>query len=280
MHLLLFFISLTSLIHPAFSAEQDEESSYFPMIIGGQEVFPGDPLLPSAVGIIDLEKGHLICTGTLVAPNVVLTAAHCTKRDPRDLAIIFSRRAPLSLLDAFSMNLQPVVSGRVPEVWKKLNPTNPKNWGDIALLKFQGEAPQGYAPASLLTSQKVLQKNMQVTVIGFGVTDGRKGKTASTLRKVRSQIHQAKFSETEITLNQNSKIGVCRGDSGGPLLIEWKGQQWIAGVTSRGLGGPRGACEGLSIFTSTAAHMDFLLSGLKEFRETEADYAPIQQPKL
>lgn len=280
MHLLMFFLSLSALLGPAVSAQPSLESSTFPMIIGGQEVFPGDPLLSSAVGVIDLEKGHLICTGTLVAPNVVLTAAHCTKRDPRDLGIIFSRRSPLNLLDAFSMNLQPVVSGRVPDAWKNLKPINPKNWGDIALLKFQGKAPKGYVPASLLAAQKVLYKNMQVTVIGFGVTDGRIGKPASTLRKVRSQIYQARFSETEIALNQNSKIGVCRGDSGGPLVIVWKGQQWIAGVTSRGLGGPRGACEGLSLFTSTAAHMDFLQKTLKEFRETEADYAPIQQPKL
>src|SRR5690349_2902071 len=53
-----------------------------PVILGGQ-VHTGDP----AVVLIDLGNG--ICTGTLIAPKVVLTAAHCLNPTPTTLTARF-----------------------------------------------------------------------------------------------------------------------------------------------------------------------------------------------
>lgn len=40
------------------------------------------------VSLYDLENDG-ICTGTLIAKNIVLTAAHCVSTDPKNMHIIF-----------------------------------------------------------------------------------------------------------------------------------------------------------------------------------------------
>lgn len=59
------------------------------LIINGTEIKDQDPRGTSIVGVYNT-KIQAICTGSLIAPNVVLTAAHCAPDKPSHLKIMFA----------------------------------------------------------------------------------------------------------------------------------------------------------------------------------------------
>jgi hypothetical protein len=142
-----------------------------PQIIGGSEVVAGTPLNKSVVAIFDNERGAL-CTGSLIADNVILTAAHCIGKNPEDHVIIFTT----NIDEVFKSNDKNFVLQKVRWASKVLvNPNWGKKhadseaWGDTALIRFEGTTPAGFAPATLL-APNVLTENMTITVAGYGVS--------------------------------------------------------------------------------------------------------------
>ena len=92
-----FFLVLIFLFCLTFSCGDENESGYFNVdlqkyskndysIIEGEASQSGDyPAVGAIIGIANMNNGQtmasLVCTGTLVAPDVVVTAGHCTE-DP------------------------------------------------------------------------------------------------------------------------------------------------------------------------------------------------------
>jgi secreted trypsin-like serine protease len=229
-------------------------------IIGGAPVSATDPIVPSTVGIVSLQSGGVICTGSLIAANMVLTAAHCTEEDPRNLAILFSTKIPQTQEEADKAQVRQVVAGRTSPLWPKLRPGQKSNWGDIAILRFAGALPQGYKPAKLLADPSQLKKGQVVTLAGFGLIDGRRQIDTDVLRKVDVSLADPKFSQSEVMFDQRAKKGACHGDSGGPAFARVKGELVLFGVTSRGYNDPLDTCEGFSIYTNASTYVSWIKS--------------------
>lgn len=247
-------------------------------IVGGEAVLEDDAVAAHTVGIFNLRYGSIICTGTLVSRNLVLTAGHCSSRNPGDLAIAFTNKIPTSFDEVRQLKLLKVIAGETHPEWARNTFMTTKNWGDMSLLRFDGDLPDGYKPARLLSNLDRLQKDGDVTMAGFGWTNGPKKTEATRLNKALVKIEDPKFSEMEILFNQTNGKGACHGDSGGPAYITLNGNLVLVGVTSRGHDDPRDTCEQFAVFTSVATQIAWLKTAAVELQKPEAVGRLIAEP--
>jgi hypothetical protein len=245
-------------------------------IIGGKEIAESDPISKTVVAIYDTEQKTL-CTGSIVAPDLVVTAGHCFNEDPTKLVLIFGTKLPTGNED--KPVVRRVVDGRlnprfsqVVEMFNKnpkLDPDSVKEWGDISIVKFAGGLPAGYRASELLKDPKVLKTGMVVTLAGYGEIDGPRHIGSDSLRKVDVRIADANYSPTEVQMDQRDGRGACHGDSGGPAYVKVGNKTMLFGVTSRGNKDPKNDCSQYSIYTDAAAQMKFLSDSAKELNSTK-----------
>lgn len=228
-------------------------------IIGGKPVAAGDEITKSAVGIEATGHG-VFCTGVLLAKNLVVTAGHCTGLTvrPSEMQIVFGNDLNGKL------QKRRVQGGKVTDQWPQLTQEQEKNWGDIALLRFEGEAPVGYEPIPSLSSAKQLKDGMNVVIAGYGFTKMNPPEEPEKLMKTTVQLSDVHFSETELKLEQAKGKGACHGDSGGPAYARINNKLFLIGVTSRSatMAGASTCMEG-SIYTSIAGQIEFLKSAAR-----------------
>lgn len=243
-------------------------------IIGGTEVSPTSRVAQSTVALFDVRGGQL-CTGSLIAPNIVLSAAHCIGRRASDMAVIFSADAE-SLIgqDQFGLSLfkNPKVRGvkkiALAPTWATQQNAD-KDTGDISLLLLDGDAPAGFVPAKLLASNALLRKGTSVILAGYGITNGREKTGTAVLRQVRVRVADPKFAKTEVLLDQTLGRGACHGDSGGPAFVQSGNQLLLWGITSRGEQDTNDDCSKYAVYTNAVAYNELIKSAITQLTNAE-----------
>lgn len=166
-----------------------------------------------------IESG--VCSGSLVAPNVVLTAGHC-------VAPVLSQnwRVYISVGDGNSIVQVEDGSGHLPPGYDPMSDTP-----DVGVYVTRNAmCPKPLPFASAVDATLV---GAPLRYVGFGRTVAdlalvpAKRTVSSTISAVGSE-----FIESD-----DADHGVCNGDSGGALLVELDGVETLAGVISRGLPG-------------------------------------------
>jgi hypothetical protein len=202
-------------------------------IVGGDPVTPGE--WPAVVGV---NTGQ-ICSGTLVAPNLVLTAAHCFDPEPTQAVRVFFGD------DMFTG--QVVISddwGRHPDYCP---PTEcGDDLRDFAWVRLP--MPASVEPILPITQQAEFDERMRVgapmTVVGFGQDDNA---VAGVKREVEVALTGFSDSGREFWAGGDGKDS-CSGDSGGPALVQLDTGAWrLAGVTSRGAACGEGGVYGVPL---------------------------------
>jgi hypothetical protein len=247
-------------------------------IFGGEAVADGDAVLASTVAIVNLRYGQVVCSGSLVAKNMVVTAGHCTAENPSDLAILFTNKIPKTRQEARVSAVRKVIAGKTHPQWPKNDFRSEHNWGDIALLRFEGALPAGYKPIRLLSKKTLLVPQGDAVLAGFGWTNGRKKTAAEGLNKTKVKIEKPDFSDMEIMFNQKAGSGACHGDSGGPAFIEVESKLVLVGVTSRGHDDPNDTCESYSLYSSIPAQIEWLKTTAIDLQKAEAIGQKMPQP--
>jgi hypothetical protein len=218
---LLLFISLAS-------AQELPTARRVEKVVHGTEVTAQGSGIVQIV--IDTAFDESICSGTLIAPNAVVTAAHCFEGASLSIQVYPNNDEFLGGVTASRVKFFPGADR---------NPETPLIKNDLALI-FLSENLQGpYIP--LLRSVR-LTKGAQFSVYGYGLTEsnsyGKLKKGTMKFSKITPMYLFAKY----------ERLGAgnpCYGDSGGPVIVRSKDKKGhtvsgIVGIVSAGSGT---ACE-------------------------------------
>ena len=158
-----------------------------------------------------------ICTGTLVAPRVVLTAAHCV-----------DRRIPLEVFFGTDVSKDGAFVG-VISATPHPSFDDDDNANDVALLLLERTAPA--EPITMVDEplDGALVGTM-ARIVGFGHTEAG-SIDAGVKMEGTSVISVVTPDAFEIAPAPSM---TCHVDSGGPVFVTVEGQERLAGVTSSG----------------------------------------------
>lgn len=199
------------------------------------------------------------CTGTLVAPTIVITAGHCY--DPSDLPL------PDNVLIGTSSLARP---GDGETIAIKHGYTFPDavNTEDLTVLVLA--RPSSRTPRKIATgwARIDITNGAAISLVGFGAVNPAGDAYVDELQEASSTITDFDCS-TSVGCNTGAQpagelgaggmgIDTCPGDSGGPLYLTTSYGTFLAGVTSRSYDDASVACSEGGIYVRPDKVIDWI----------------------
>ncbi len=208
----------------------------------------------------DRLQGGFFCTGALIDPYTVVTAAHCVAQlEDGELFVIVRNQS----------NKSQYGQVLIPRSYRTgdYDPNTYKN--DVAIIDL-------YHPVILNSYLKLPTKDqarrmLKSGTVLYGWGDRQDGKNSNYLRKATLRDRTLKalasysdfFPELQLGANRKNSNGTyssaCYGDSGGPLVGRLHSSYFLTGIVSYGA---KAKCESSvpSVFTRVSAYRKFIQS--------------------
>lgn len=240
--MMLLWLFLLDLLVSSSSSGEEHNNPNRNLIIGGQEAIEGR--FSFAEISLQLGRSHQ-CGGTLIAPDIILTAAHCEswidtahihRYDFKDSTDVYIEMDPVFI-----------------DVHPDFNPTTFE--ADFAIVVLQNPIPSAQT-VLLNTDSSIPTVGDELMVLGWGainISDHTNTIYPSRLQKARinyitnEECEQAQVLDETLYSGEifdsmlcatSPGIDACRGDSGGPLLRQdvLQGEDIQVGIVSWGRG--------------------------------------------
>ncbi|MBI4367341.1 MAG: trypsin-like serine protease [Deltaproteobacteria bacterium] len=212
------------------------------------------------VMIVDA-RGDL-CTGTALARDLVLTAAHCVTRKVDYQVKVFQTGQSIRVASVAQhprFDFASYIASRAT--------------ADIALLKLSGPLPDIVVPATLAAPRRVAVAE-KLTVAGFGVTKAGTARGLGQPRLAKLTV-TGKPGSLQIRLydgaarNLRSGLGACTGDSGAPAF-DGDGPLVIGVVSWSTAPGDEEGCGGLTGVTPLLLYRGWIVDTARKFNSPVA----------
>ncbi len=173
--------------------------------------------------VVFIVGGGSACTGVAIAPDLVLTAAHCVMNGGKFRLASFEGNRPM-VRNVMSVAAHPQFTLR-------------DDAPDVALIKL-APLPQGQLlPVAFSDRRAPITVGDRFIVAGFGISKMGDRRSAGKLRaatlvatgKPNTQLVSLIDPQT---LGEKAGLGVCNGDSGGPVFEERDGRLALIGIIS------------------------------------------------
>lgn len=218
----------------------------------GSRSAPSETVARSIVTVVGAGGG--VCTGTLIAPTIVLTAAHCIVPGNANRVVDYSTKPP-HLIASRSIASHPAYNAQAMAAHRAT--------ADVALLRLPAPMP-GKVPAPFGAPRVPITSNASFTVVGIGVTAAGSGAGVGIARAAaltvtgRPGTLQIRLTDPA-TRNARPGMGGCTGDSGAPAFEDQDGRSIVVGVVSWSTGPNMSAgCGGLTGVTPLTLYKDWI----------------------
>jgi secreted trypsin-like serine protease len=202
------------------------------------------------------------CSGALIAPRIVLTAAHCVQPGADYKLVEYGADRQLQMQDVKNVAVHPGFNMQAMLAHRAT--------ADVALLQLEAP-PKGKDPSAIGVPKVPMAAGSAFKISGIGVTVRGQGNSGGGIRSaalvVTGQPGALQIRLVDpLTSGAKKGLGACTGDSGGPVFEDHQNGPAIIGLISWSTG-PNGSagCGGLTGVTPLTLYRDWILQTARQW---------------